>query len=168
MEIIVDNTGLKLIKKHEKYYIRFIGGQYEEYPCDLLITDDEAENIISDNSKIRMIRDSYKRKMSWTLSTFVDTTIRDYMRSVCNMTEKRAEKNMEQFNRHNDIKMEFYEALMYEQFPINNPITVEGYTAKELHQNHHLSIFGAYNYLIYLREDPGNAIKDLQRSLPIK
>ena len=46
MEVIVKNSGLKLIKKYEKYYIRFIGGQYAEYPCDLLITDTLIKKII--------------------------------------------------------------------------------------------------------------------------
>lgn len=41
---------LKLIKKYELYYIRFIGGQHEEYPCDLRISNEEALSIISNNN----------------------------------------------------------------------------------------------------------------------
>lgn len=168
MEVIVKNSGLKLIKKYEKYYIRFIGGQYAEYPCDLLITDGEAREILSDNSKIKEIMVRYEGKIPWILSTFVDSAIRDYMFYECKLSEKRIKKNMEKLNRHTDIKMEFYETIMYEQFPVNSPITVKGYIAEQLYQNTYLSVLGAYNYLIYLREAPINAIEDLKQGLPIK
>lgn len=168
MEVVVNSSGLKLIKKYERYYLRFVGGQYEEYPCDLLITNKEAMSIIADNAIIKTVRDEYKKKIPWTLLYFVDEAIKDYMLYVCNMTEKRIAKGLEKFNRHKDIKMEFYETIMYDDFPVNSPITVEGYNAKQLNQNTHLSVIGAYNYLIYLREDAKNALEDLQKGLPQK
>ena len=60
MEEVIVYKGLKLIRKYEQYYIRFIGGQYEEYPCDLRITNKEALEIISDKEKIKAVRDDYK------------------------------------------------------------------------------------------------------------
>lgn len=57
---------------------------------------------------------------------------------------------------------------MYDDFPANNPITVEGYNAKQLNKNTHLSVIGAYNYLIYLREDAKNALNNLRKGLPQK
>ena len=43
-----------------------------------------------------------------------------------------------------------------------------GYYASKLVEDFPLSPLGAYNYLIYLREDPQNAIADLKAGLPIK
>ena len=62
-----------------------------------------------------------------------------------------------------DIKMEFYETIMYESFPVNSPIKVEGYTAQQLNETTHLTVMGAYNYLIYLREDPKMALDNLKK-----
>lgn len=51
MEILVNLEGKMLIKKYDHYYIRFIGGAHEELSCDLLVSDEDAENIIANNSK---------------------------------------------------------------------------------------------------------------------
>ena len=48
----------------------------------------------------------------------------------------------------------------------NCKIRVEGYTAKELYAEYNLSPIGAYEYLIYLREEPINALWYLQNRLP--
>lgn len=168
METIVNDSGMKLIKKYERYYIRFMGGQHEEYPCDLLITNREAASVITDNTTMKVIMDKYKKEIPWTLSYFVEEAITNYMLYACGTTKKGIAKELERLNRHKDIKMEFYETIMYGDFPANNPITVEGYNAKQLNKNTHLSVIGAYNYLIYLREDTKNALTNLQKGLPKK
>lgn len=38
MELVLAYNNRTLIRKYDKYYIRFIGGQYVELPCDILIT----------------------------------------------------------------------------------------------------------------------------------
>ena len=43
-----------------------------------------------------------------------------------------------------------------------------GYTAETLHRDYNLSPLGAYNYLVYLKEDPNNALTDLKAGLPRK
>jgi hypothetical protein len=50
----------------------------------------------------------------------------------------------------------------------SNPIKVEGFTACQLATNYPLSPLGAYNYLIYLREMPVQALADLEAGLPRK
>lgn len=60
MKIIVNDSGIKLIKKYERYYLRFMGGQHEEYPCDLLITNREAASVITDNTTMKVIMDVMK------------------------------------------------------------------------------------------------------------
>lgn len=79
MKIIVNDSGIKLIKKYERYYLRFMGGQHEEYPCDLLITNREAASVITDNTTMKVIMDKYKKEIPWTLSYFVEEAIKDYV-----------------------------------------------------------------------------------------
>ena len=168
MEIIISYKGTKLIKKYNQYYIRFMGRQYADEPCDILISDNEAMSILSNNEEIKRIRDDYKKRIPWTLEHFMDVAISDYMFNECNMSEKRITKGIEKLNRHTDLKLELYETLMYDSFPKNAAISVCGYTAKSLKECTQLSILGVYNYLIYLREDPQNAIADLKAGLPRK
>ena len=168
MEQVLEYKGLSLIKKYDKYYIRFIGGQREEYPCDLAISNKEAMSIISSNETIKNVRDEYKKKVEWTSRYFIDSFLSDYMFYESNMSEKRIKANIDKLNRHEDIKFELYETLIYEKFPVAGAITVCGYTAESLKNTTHLSILGAYNFLIYIREDEKNALDDLKKGLPIK
>ena len=168
MEQVLEYKGLSLIKKYDKYYIRFIGGQREEYPCDLAISNKEAMSIISSNETIKTVRDEYKKKVEWTSRYFIDSFLSDYMFYESNMSEKRIKANIDKLNRHEDIKFELYETLIYEKFPVAGAITVCGYTAEFLKNTTHLSILGAYNFLIYICEDEKNALDDLKKRLPIK
>lgn len=92
MEIIVNDSGIKLIKKYERYYLRFMGGQHEEYPCDLLITNREAASVITDNAVMKTVRDKYKKEIPWTLSYFVEEAIKDYMYYACGATKKKSQR----------------------------------------------------------------------------
>lgn len=168
METIVNFEGKMLIKKYDQYYIRFTGGAHEELLCDLLISNKDAMEIVADNSKISKVFSEYEKKTEWTKAYFVDSAIKDHMFYACHMSEKRIEKGIEKLNRHQDIKMEFYRTLMREAFPKNRAITVEGYTAQQLNETTHLTVMGAYNYLIYLREDPKTALDNLKKGLPTK
>lgn len=69
-----------------------------------------------------------------------------------------------------DIYEEFLSGIKKKkfEFPSNRAITVEGYTAEYLYTNFPLSELGAYNYLIYLRETPQEALDDLKKGLPRK
>lgn len=50
-------------------------------------------------------------------------------------------------------------------FPDADAVSVDGFTAQYLHENYPLSEIGAYNYLIYLRNDPKQAKTDLENGL---
>lgn len=153
MELVLEYKGLSLIKKYDKYYIRFIGGQREEYPCDLAISNKAAMSIISSNEAIKNVRDEYKKKVEWTSRYFIDSFLTDYMFYECNMTKKQINDNIDKLNRHQDIKFELYETLIYEKFPISGAITICGYTAELLKKSTNLSILECYNFLIDILED---------------
>lgn len=167
MEQILEYKGLSLIKKYDRHYIRFIGGQTEEYPYDLAITNEEAMSILASPEMIVTIRDAYKKKIEWTAHYFVDAFLSDYMLYECQMSEKRIKTNIDKLNRHEDIKFELYETLIYERFPTTGAIKVCGETAESLKNSTHLTILGSYNFLIYLREDEANALTDLRKGLPV-
>lgn len=167
-EQIVNHKGIKLIKKHDRYYISFIGGQIEEIPCFLNISDEEATQIIENPEKIEEIRDSYKKKVEWTQKRFVDSFIEDCLTYEYKLSEKRVKLNMEKLNRHEDIKFELYETFAYEEFPQSGAIEVCGYTAEKIKNSTYLSVLGAYNYLIFLKEDEKEAIKGIEKGLIIK
>ena len=75
---------------------------------------------------------------------------------------------MKKIARHADIRKEFYLYIMDDEVFTPNPIKVEGFTAQHLVTNYPLSVLGAYNYLIYLREIPEKALADLKAGLPTK
>lgn len=75
---------------------------------------------------------------------------------------------MEKLNRHEDIKFELYETFAYEEFPQSGAIEVCGYTAEKIKNSTSLSVLGAYNYLIYLREDEAAALENIKKELPEK
>lgn len=168
MTLILEYKGTKLIKKYDNYYIRFLGGQTSSVLCDLKISDEEASEIIENPEKIKLVRDSYKNKVDWAESYFVDSTLNDYLLYECNLNKNRINETINKLNKHEDIKNELYETIMYGEFPVSGAISVCNYIAEELNKNAKLSILGAYNFLIYLREDEENALADLEKGLPIK
>ena len=168
MKILVNLNDKTLIKKYDHYYIRFTGGAHEELLCDLKISDEDAEDIIADNSKLLKVFSDYEKNIKWTKNYFVDSVIKDHLYYAYHMYGKRIEKEMEKLDRHQDIKMEFYRTLMKEEFPKSRAISVEGYTAQQLKETTKLTVLGAYNYLIYLREDPKIALDNLKKGLPTK
>lgn len=140
MEIIVKNKNLKLIKKYGQYYICFVDGQYEEYPCDLHITNKEALEIVYRNMEIKTVRDTYKKQIKWTKDFFVDSGLKDYLFYKCCLNESTIKSVLRKLDKHKDIKMKFYETIMYQDFPETK----------------------AYQFLIQLQENPNNAIKLLK------
>lgn len=162
MELIAKYKGLKLIKKYGQYYIRFVGGQYEEYPCDLHITNKEALTIISQNEELKTVRDAYKKQVKWTKEYFVDSGIKDYLFYECGLNETTIVSVLKKFEMHKDIKMEFYETIMYEDFPKSRAITECDYTAQKLNSSANMTVAESYQFLIKLREDPNGAIASLK------
>lgn len=92
-----------------------------------------------------------------------------YFVNVLEYSEKVAEEGYAKFSRHQDILEEFLNWLRQVKYESKdgNKVCVEGYTAKELHEKFDfLTPIGVYNYLIYLREDPQNALANIAKGLP--
>jgi len=84
----------------------------------------------------------------------------------------RAEEMYSKLEKYPDILNEFGYWLTKREFPAENnrAIVAGGYSAKKLSEivGSKLTPIGIYNYLIYLREKPEEALNNLQKGLPIK
>ena len=97
----------------------------------------------------------------------MDQSLLSRMEKEYHISEAAAVRALLKLRLHPDIYREFVDGLSTEIFcfPIN-PVREEGYTARDLAFHYPLSILGAYNYLIYLRTNPTQALEDLKNGLP--
>ncbi|MCL2152157.1 MAG: hypothetical protein FWH57_04230 [Oscillospiraceae bacterium] len=96
-----------------------------------------------------------------------EETILNYLTTELKIPKKVAENNIVKFKRHPDIMDEFVDWIKNRAFP-ENAISVEGYTAQLLNKTTFLSVVGSYNYLISLREEPEESLKDLKEGFVIE
>jgi histone deacetylase complex regulatory component SIN3 len=98
----------------------------------------------------------------------MDSEVLRYLREDEKMTDKIALRVLGKLERHPDILQEFGQWIGSKEFPRGAAISIEGSTAERLVKSTYLRPVGAYNYLIYLREKPKEALEDLKRGLPRK
>ena len=96
-----------------------------------------------------------------------DKLICDFVKAETKWSDKRVNELLDTFNKYPDIKIEFIRAITI-GFPEKDPIIVENQTAESLFNTGKLNILGAYNYLIYLKEKPEEALMWLEKGLPRK
>lgn len=95
--------------------------------------------------------------------------IHHYLRDDEKMTDTVSEQVVGKLQRHPDILNEFAQWVSLREFPTGAAaVSVEGYTAESLVKSTYLRPVGAYNYLVYLRESPQEALDDLKKGLPRK
>lgn len=98
-----------------------------------------------------------------------DKQILNMLKSEFGMTEKRAVLATQKLLAHKDIFDEFVLVATSGKYAEqSSAVVVEGLTAETLNSSYPLSLLGAYNYLIYLRESPKEALEDLKKGLPRK
>ena len=96
----------------------------------------------------------------------VDRVINDYLTVSTDYSERRKQAILDKLHKYGDIFNEFYYYVLRETF--EDGVVESGYFASKLVNDFPLSPLGAYNYLIYLREDPEHALADLKAGLPRK
>lgn len=92
--------------------------------------------------------------------------IKKFIKKENNLNEYRATQEYQEIHKFSDIEEEFVFYIENGWKEETKLLKVEGYHAKQLFENYSLSILGAYNYLVYLREDPVHAIDFLNKGLP--
>lgn len=65
----------------------------------------------------------------------------------------------------NEVK---YFALNNKFVPEKHCVKIRGYSARDIYEKTYLTEIGAYNYLIYLEENPEQALENLRKGLPRK
>lgn len=93
-----------------------------------------------------------------------------YIMQKYGYSEKHAKTMVNQMAPHHDIFEEFFHYALTGEFQKEDgtQTVVCGYTAEKLNSDYNLSPLGAYNYLVYLKEEPQRALKDLKDGLPRK
>ena len=100
--------------------------------------------------------------------TSPDYIIPKYLVEKMQYSRRSAMEEFLSIREHTDIAYElcnYIETGKFESIS-GKRVKIEGYTAQDLFDNYPLSGLGAYNYLIYLREEPKNALADLKAGLP--
>ena len=95
--------------------------------------------------------------------------IRDYLVLNKNMSDVILEKTLTKLNKHMDIVDEFKKWIKTQKYEIDNPICIEGYTAKDIYNlAPFLDGLGVFNFLITLRENPDRAKAEIAAGFPRK
>lgn len=175
--------GLRSVVLCETDYFELTGNAYTlvAKPSTTIIIDemdqsDEAICEIDTNKLYKAVLDWEKEvnhfykneKRIERIDEKVDETITKYMSNNYHMTEKCIKDNLIKLNRHEDIKNELCLTLIKGYILGEKALCVEGYTAEKLENETYLTTLGAYNYLVFLRENPSEAKKLLMEGLPRK
>ena len=95
--------------------------------------------------------------------------IKDYLVNERKQKPEVAAKIASPFEKHDDIRAELEKWIEAREFPQDNPLTVEGYTAEMISR---LAPFmdgvGVYNFLVTLRERPDNGKRIIAEGFPRK
>lgn len=92
------------------------------------------------------------------------------IKSKFKINQKVTIQTLIEMGKQKDIFDEFMNGMRGDPFifPETDAVSVEGFTASNLYENYPLSEMGAYNYLLYLRNNPKQAKMDLDNGLPRK
>ena len=168
MKILEKEPGIMLIEQYGKKYIRFDGGEIVEDILQVEITNEETERILNKEITMEGVVNYYDNQGLCSKDTLRYSLIRDYLLTFDKYNEDRIIEIIEKLKKYGDIFFEFYDFVLYENFPTEDGIEVEGYTAEKLCNTTMLNPLGAYNYLIYLRDNPEEALEYLKARLPVK
>ena len=168
MKILEKEPGIMLIEQYGKKYIRFDGGEIVEDILQVEITNEETERILNKEITMESVVNYYDNQGLCSKDTLRYSLIRDYLLTFDKYNEDRIMETIEKLKKYGDIFFEFYDFVLYENFPTEDRIEVEGYTAEKLYNTTMLNPLGAYNYLIYLRDNPEEALAYLKAGLPVK
>ena len=134
-----------VIKRYGLYYIWYIEGWKDEYPCIIQLTDEQFADILKDNSIIHdiIINSEYKGEYY-----HVDHGIHEYLKYEEHLNEIEIEKYIELFNKDRYIKWEFFNSIMYDCYPFEWGIKINGLTAEQIHDMNNLSYLDTYLYIL--------------------
>lgn len=166
MEILKRENGILLLNQYNKNYIRFMAGGISDKLYQISITDEEVSLIINNEVTCDLVVNKYMNLNLNLPEGLIVRTLMDYLDYTTEYSEKRKTAIIEKLQRYGDIYNEFYYFVLRGTF--EDGVKERGFCASKLVAEYPLSPLGAYNFLIYLRENPNNALADLKAGLPRK
>ena len=152
-----------------------------EYFSILSIIDDAIEKkeknefcSISDAARIYLELSSDYNSEIYKSICHADTIITEeqerclihFIKETTTLSDKQIQKFVSELKIHRDLYRELFNYISngnkYSERE-NDLIKVQGYSAKNLMDCYSLSLVEYYSYMIYLREDPSNAMKSLKK-----
>ena len=133
------------------------------YVCDLETFSSENEAVEYAKNVLNIYFKASKRSTKFEM-------LQRYIQKKYGYSDEKASSILKQMASNEDIFEEFFNYARIGKFCKMNKTQTQvcGYTAEILHRDYNLSPLEAYNYLIYLRKDPENALADLKAGLPEK
>lgn len=102
------------------------------------------------------------------LDNYYNRLIRQYFKKDGHTSQEEIEIMLKNLKKHSDIYSEIIEYILAKGKYKKELIKVEGYDVRLLYNRYNISLAGAYNYLIYLREAPEVTLYCLRFGLPTK
>ena len=166
MEILKRDQGIIVLKQYEKTYIRFMAGGISDKLYQIEISQEELDLVMNASVSAELIVNEHINMEPSLPDGLVDRVINDHLTVSTDYSERRKQAILDKLHKYGDIFNEFYYYVLRETF--EDGVVESGYFASKLVNDFPLSPLGAYNYLIYLREDPEHALADLKAGLPRK
>ena len=162
-----DKDGV-LLEQYGNKYIRIDAGWYgAPVLFQVKITDEDFEKISTGQSPILGVFSRYDDRGLCTANGMRDSMIKDYIRAKTDYSDDMIQATLKKLREHKDVFLEFHNTILAEDYP-KKGIVVEGYTAEQVADRLSLTPLGAYNYLIYLREKPEEALDNLENEFKLK
>ena len=130
----------------------------------------DLKSFSSEDEAVEYAKDVLSKKIMASKGNSRFEMLQRYIRQKYGCSDKRAISTLNKMVLHEDIFEEFFNYARVGKFckKDKTQTRVCGYTAETLHRDYDLSPLGAYNYLVYLKEDPNNALAYLKAGLPRK
>ena len=145
-------------------------GERNDYHERIRGNENESFDYFFTNLLVRLRLENYVTKyISKQLICTPKETIFSFLRSKYNMNEQVLQQAWDylkqDFHVLNEVK---YYAVNGEFVPEKYAYKVQGYSAQQLFETTYLDVLGGFNYLIYLKRKPKEALADLKAGLPRK
>ncbi len=127
----------------------------------------DLKSFCSENEAVEYAKDILNKKLLASKGNSRFEMLQRYIQQKYGYSDKRASSMLNQMILYDDIFEEFFNYARVGKFCKKDKTQTQvcGYTAETLHCDYNLSPLGAYNYLVYLKEDPNNALTDLKELL---
>lgn len=130
----------------------------------------DLKSFCSENEAVEYAKDILNKKILASKGNSRFEMLQRYIQQKYGYSDKRARSILNQMILYDDIFEEFFNYARAGKFCKNDNTQTQvcGYTAETLHRDYNLSPLGAYNYLVYLKENHDNALINLEVGLSRK